>query len=345
MGSSTYSRDDAAARSTLRSSIAKDKGISYASAAFAYDHDIKTGVRAAKVHDTLSPHGVKIRESRDSAAHPVAVPIAVCLDTTGSMASVPAIIQEKLSHLMGAFLDDKASGKKYLGEGYPAIMIAAVDDYDAMGGTKGEGCIQIGQFESGIEIDDNLTNIWLTRNGGGTYQESYDLFLYMLANKTAHDHWDKRGRRGYAFIIGDEMGYPKVSKEQIHNVIGDTIQADIPLAEIVRQAQERYNVFFVTPNMTSHYGDPKLQRFWVDLLGQQNVIKLDQPEKICECIVGAVAICENHIGADDISTDLGFDSTALVPLARAGAGVSRYSADGLPAVAGSVGGVGGVERL
>lgn len=336
MGGSRYSNDDMKARSSLRAATAKSKGISVDRATFAYDHGIKMGTTAAKVHDTLSPKGVKVRESRDSDAHPITVPIAVCLDTTGSMAQVPALIQQKLSHLMGAFLDDKASGKKYLGEGYPAIMIAAVDDYRAIGA---EGCLQIGQFESGIEIDDNLTNIWLTGHGGGSYEEDYDLFLYMLARKTVHDHWEKRGRKGYAFIIGDEKGYPQVTARNVKEVIGDTLQADIPFAKIVKQAQERYHVFFVTPNMTNHYGDLVLSKFWVPLLGQQNVISLDDPNKICECIVGAVAICENHIGVADLSRDLGFDTTALVPLSRAEHDMAQYSADGLVPVGGSPGGV------
>lgn len=345
MGGSAYSRDDMAARSTLRSAVSKDRGIDIKSATFAYDHAIKTGAAAAKVHASLNPHGIKVRESRDSAAHPVSVPIAICLDTTGSMQAIPAILQEKLSHLMGAFLDDKASGKRYLGDGYPAIMIAAVDDYDAIGSRRSaaEGCLQIGQFESGIELDDNLTNIWLTGGGGGTYEESYDLFLYMLANKTAHDHWEKRGRRGYAFIIGDEKGYPVVSKQQVRVVIGDTIQGDIPFADIVRAAQERYHVFFVTPKMTSHYGDKILDKFWRPLLGQ-NVINLEDPAKICECIVGAVAAWEGDASAEDLATDLGVDlsmAKALVPLGRP-VGLSRYSAEGLPAVAGAAG---GVDRL
>jgi hypothetical protein len=337
-GSSTYSRDDYDARDALRSSTAKSAGIPKASATFAYDHDIKTGRTAAKVHDSLKPTNA-MRESRDSTAHPVTVPIGVILDTTGSMAEVPVIIQEKLSHLMGAFLDDKASGKRYLGDGYPAILIGAVDDYDAM---RGEGCLQVGQFESGLEIDDNLTNLWLTANGGGTYEESYQLALYFFARHTVHDHWEKRHRKGYLFLIGDEHAYDTVSKKQVKDIIGDSLEADIATAAIVKEAQRRYHVFFILPNMTIHYGDPSLEKYWVKLLGQQNVLKLEDPQKICELIVGAVAISEEHIGIDDIVADLGAGafSSALVPLSKVG--VASYSADALPAVAGSAG---GHERL
>lgn len=342
MGGSRYSNDDYAARSFLRSDIAAKKGISIDAATFGYDHDVKAG-RASGVHASLNPHGVKMRESRDSDAHPVTVPIIIVTDTTGSMQQVPKMLQKSLSRLMGRFLDDKASGKRYLGDGYPAIMIAAVDDYAAqrqVGHKDGAGTLQVGQFESGLEIDDNLTNLWMTGNGGGTYSESYELALYFAARKTAHDHMEKRGRKGYLFVIGDEHAYQAVSREAISAVIGDTAQDDIPLKEIIAAASQKYYVFFVIPNMTSHYGDRALEKYWVELLGQQNVLKLEDPDKICELIAGAVAICEENIGIEDLCGDMGATLNALVPLAKSGAGaISSYSAAGLVA-AGS-----GVERL
>lgn len=341
MGNTTFSRDDYAARTSTRAATAKAKGIGIASASFAYDHSIKTGAAKAEVHASLKPFKVN-RECRDSAAHPLSIPIAVFLDTTGSMAQVPGMIQAKLPHLMGCFLDDKASGKKYLGDGYPAILIGAVDDYDAMtySGHAGDGALQAGQFESGIEIDDNLTNLWLTGNGGGTYHESYELALYFAARHTVHDHYDKRGRKGYLFLIGDEHAYADVKKKEASDILGDAIEADIPFEAILHEAQERYHVFFIIPNMTSYYGDKGLEKWWVDRLGQQNVLKLDDPDKICEMIVAAVAICEEHIGIDDITADLGADATALVPLSKLGHGLDRFSAAGLPATS-----TGGTDRL
>lgn len=342
MGASSYSRDDYVVRSSLRATTAKTKGISHTAATFAYDHDIKTGASKPKVHPSLKPTNA-MRECRDSATHPVSVPIGILMDTTGSMGRVPIMLQERLTRLMGCFLEDKASGKKYLGDGYPAIMIAAVDDFDAMRGP--EGTLQVGQFESGIEIDDNLTNLWITSNGGGTYEESYELGLYFYARHTVHDHWEKRGKKGHLFIVGDEHAYRTVRKAQVAETIGDNIQADIPLAEVLAEVKERYHVFFIIPNMTNHYGDPQLEKDWVELLGQQNVLKLEDPSKICEMVAGAVAICEEYVGVDDLADDLhvGADFTkSLIPLSKVGAAVGKYSAAGLPEIAGTTA---GVERL
>ncbi len=341
MGGTSLSMDDYKARSTMRASYAATHGVSMASATMAYSHAISTGAVAATVHPSLSPKGTKLRESRDSAAHPVTVPIILSLDTTGSMAGVPLIIQQNLPKLMGRFIDDKASGKRYLGDGYPAIMVSAVDDYDAQGA---DGCLQVGQFESGIEIDDNLTNLWLTGQGGGTYQESYELALYFAARHTVHDNMEKRGRKGYMFIIGDEKAYDKVSRNQVNDVISvDPLQADIPLQAIVDEVKEKYHLFFIIPKNTSHYNDPVLYNFWVKLLGQQNVLKLEKPEAICDTIVGAVAICEEHVGVADLAADgLDVNTKALANIVPAGSGLTRYDAGSLPAVAGSGG---GTERL
>lgn len=332
MGYSGYSADEMSARVNLRAATGAP--------VFKHDADVKAG-RASGVAPSMNPLKVN-RESRDSDEHPVSVPIAVIMDTTGSMAAVPPILEAALTKLMGTFLDDKASGKRYLGDGYPSILIGAVDDYNAMVryGHKPEDCgaLQVGQFESGIEIDNDLEKIWLTKNGGGTYEESYELALYFMARHTAHDHMEKRGRKGYLFIIGDEHPYPNVDPTQVLKVIGDTIQAPISIKDIVAEAQKLYHVFFVIPNMTQHYGDNSLFSSWVNLIGQQNTLRLEDPTKVCELIAATVALCEENVGLDDMLADGTIDPSiraALVPLSRTGGSLAKVSAAGLPATTGS----------
>jgi len=337
MGGTSFSRDDYDSRQEYRSSTG--------TSAFTHDTAVKAG-KAVGIHPTMDPYGVKLRESRDSAAHPVTVPIALGKDFTGSMRKVPEIFQAALGKLMGHFLEDKASGKKYLGDGYPAILIGGFDDYAAMQSADGsaKGTVQVGQFESGLEIDDDLGRLWITGNGGGTGAESYQLYLYFIARHTAHDHWDKRRRKGFLFLFGDEESYPTVRKSEVQTIFGDEIPADIPVKDIIRECQERYHVFFVIPNMTSHYGSKGLETHWRGLVGDENVLLLDDPNKICELIVSTVALFEETATLEDLMADnvaTGLD-TALVPLSRKVGEVSRYDATGLPAttVVGS-----GTERI
>ena len=80
MGSGRWSTDvyDAAARFRAATGAS----------AFAYSDS-----GAARVHDTLDPLGVPVRESRDSAEHPESLAIAVLFDVTGSMRDVPRTLQ------------------------------------------------------------------------------------------------------------------------------------------------------------------------------------------------------------------------------------------------------------
>jgi hypothetical protein len=118
MGSTAWSAKHFDDRVVLRAATAKAKGITTDAAAFAYDHDIKTGKTAAATHKDLDPKGVVFRESRDSTAHPEAVPIAVLLDVTGSQADAPKIAQANLPKLMGLLIR-----KGYVE--HPAIFVLA----------------------------------------------------------------------------------------------------------------------------------------------------------------------------------------------------------------------------
>lgn len=333
MGGSAYSSNDYAARVAYRKSTNTPT--------FAHHDNVRTG-KAKGVHPSLSPRGVKIREARDSEAHPISVPIAILNDLTGSMQSVPITLQAQEPRLMGLFLQDRADGKGYLHGGYPAIMIAGCDDYFAIGA---EGALQVGQFESGLEIDDNLTNLWLTGNGGGNWQESYDLFLYFLAFHTAHDHFEKRGRKGHAFVICDEPLPQTITVQAVKEVIGDDLGRNLPIAEVIAKVQERYWLHCIIPNQTSHYDSEDLRTGWRKAIGAENVLLLQDPTKICELIVATVALCEGSVDLEDLAADnlaIGAVHTALVPLAKATGEISKYDAGSLPAVAGSAA---GNERL
>ncbi|HVJ92610.1 MAG TPA: hypothetical protein VM580_22570 [Labilithrix sp.] len=260
--------------------------------AFAYDKAVKADPRAKKVaHPKMSPHGVT-RESRDSDAHPESVAIGVVFDVTGSMGGIPVQLQKKLPQLMGLLLR-----KGYVQD--PQILFGAVGDYFA-----DRVPLQMGQFESGIEMDDDLGRLLLEGGGGGSYEESYELPLYFFARHTSIDCFEKRGKKGYLFLIGDEMPYKRATKEEIAKVIGDSLSDDLPIEDIIREAREKYHVFFVIPRGASHGADPALRERWVSLLGPQNVIVLENPEGVCEAIGVAIGLVEGTANVDTIDDDL-----------------------------------------
>lgn len=298
MGGSSWSTDAYNEAARLRKKAGKSD--------FAYDRAVRSS-RTWTIHPSLDPKGVKFRESRDSDAHPRSNSIAVFFDETGSMGGIPRVFQRKLAELMNILLV-----KGYIQD--PQILFGAFGD-----ATCDRVPLQVGQFESGVEMDEHLRNFILEGGGGGTNHESYELALYFLARHTSIDCWEKRGRKGYAFLIGDEKAYAAVNKQQVENLIGDTLEENIALRQIIAEVQRRYHFFFIFPRNASHGSDKEIQNFWLDLLGQ-NVIFLDDENAVSETIALTIGLTENAInqaeGEKDLS-DAGASAGAIKAAAKA----------------------------
>ncbi|MDQ2716983.1 MAG: hypothetical protein M3Z08_18925 [Chloroflexota bacterium] len=309
MGGTHWSTDAYKEAARLRKAAGKSD--------FAY-HDASKASGKMQIHPTLDPQGVTFRESRDSQAHPRSHPISVLFDETGSMGGIPRVFQKKLAELMGVLLV-----KGYIQD--PQILFGAFGD-----ATCDRMPLQVGQFESGVEMDEHLRNIVLEGGGGGTNHESYELALYFLARHTAIDCWEKRGRKGYAFLIGDEKAYPAVSQRQVAQLIGDGLQANIPLRQMIAEVQRRYHLFFIFPRNASHGHDEEIQNFWSDLLGQ-NVIFLDDENAVSETIALAIGLTEDAITLAEGGHDLG-EMGASPPAIEAASKALRDYASGKAAV-------------
>ena len=87
-----------------------------------------------QVHPLMDPHGVKFRESRDSADHPNSLPIIFALDVTGSMGKIPEMLaKQELPHFM--------EGLMSAGVPDPQIMFVAFGDAFC-----DNGPLQVGQL-------------------------------------------------------------------------------------------------------------------------------------------------------------------------------------------------------
>lgn len=279
---------------------------------FDYHSKVASGVAPPVVHTTLDPKKIAAsvtgkREARDSVEHPNSTPVICMLDVTGSMGEVPPMIQKALPKLLGLL-----TRKNYLED--PQICFGCVGD-----AYSDKYPLQVGQFESDIRIETDLTNMILEGGGGGTQQESYEMAFYFAARKTVSDAWEKRGKKGYMFITGDEGIYGTVSKTKVKEIFGDDLQADIPLKDIVEEAKERYHIFVIKPKGSSYDNDTKIVKQWKDLLGGENYLKLEDPNAICELIGLHIGLIEGTTDIDTAAKDMvdAGSSTALVTAATA----------------------------
>jgi hypothetical protein len=298
MGSGRWSTDVYAAAAGYRAATG--------ASAFAYSD---SGAR--KPHPALDPMNVGKRESRDSAEHPHSTPIAVLFDVTGSMGTVPRVLQTKLPQLLGLL-----TRKGYATD--PHILFGAVGD-----ATCDRVPLQIGQFESDNRMDDDLARIVLEGGGGGQKMESYELAMYFMARHTSLDSVVKRGRRGYLFLIGDEMPYPRVSPSAVGRFIGDALPEAIGTEQILAELRRSFDVYYLMPSAAGWGGDQEILRRWRELLGQ-NVLELDDLDAVCETIALTVGLGEDAIDLDAGLADLmdvgsahhGTVGKALAPLQR-----------------------------
>ncbi|MCW2937598.1 MAG: hypothetical protein JWN00_583 [Actinomycetia bacterium] len=238
------------------------------------------------VHPDLDPFGVGLRESRDSAEHPESLAVAVLFDVTGSMRWVPRTLQAKLPELLGLL-----QRKGYVE--HPQVMFGAIGD-----ATCDRAPLQIGQFESGNRMDDDLGKILLEGGGGGELRESYELAMYFMARHTSIDCFEKRGKRGYLFIIGDERAYPKLKAREVRRVVGDGLRDNCPLAFVLFALQRMYDVYLIIPEEAQNSGNAEVAAFWRSRLGQ-NVIQLDDLDATCETIALTIGLAEGAIDLDE----------------------------------------------
>ena len=136
-----------------------------------------------------------------------------------------------------------------------------------------------------------------------------------MARHTAIDCHEKRGRRGYLFVIGDEIPYAQVKRQEVGALLGDRLQTDVPVEDVVAELRRAYDVYHVLPKMTSNWGNPAVRRRWVELLGQ-NALRLEEPAGVCELIASTIGVAEGKVDLEQLTDDLR-DAGASAAVARA----------------------------
>lgn len=244
-------------------------------------HQARTEVfKQTQCHALMNPKGLKVRECRDSVDHPDSLGIAFALDVTGSMGDIPHLLAKQ----------ELPSFMKLLtacGVVDPQLMFMAIGD-----ATSDHTALQIGQFESTAELMDQwLTWSYLEGGGGGTGQESYELGFYLAAQHTDMDNWVKRKKKGYLFMTGDELPYPAVSRHQVESLLGEKLDEDIPIEEVIAAAAETYHLFFLIPDLARA---KRCEPRWKQLLGDHTIC-MESPKDACSVAAAIVGLTEKRL--------------------------------------------------
>jgi len=192
--------------------------------------------------DVYNPVYIDMRESRDSDDSPESTPIILGFDVTGSMDYLAIEIATNSLNKTITNLYDKQPVTN------PHVMCAA---FTAPNGSISGSALQVTQFEADIRVVEQLLDLKV-KFSGNTY--SYDnLVWYFAAKHTDIDCYNKRGKKGFLFCIGDEVcGYEdgdRLSPAQIKNIYGDVVTANQKIEDTYAMASEKYEIFHIVTDM------------------------------------------------------------------------------------------------
>lgn len=255
---------------------------------------------AKELDSELNPFGVKLREARDSADNPNSTALIIAQDVTGSM----GLISEVMAKKGVPTLLEEIYKRKPISD--PQVLCAAIGDIEC-----DRAPLQITQFEADLRIAKQLEKFFLEGAGGGNDHESYSMAWYFAAMHTATDCFEKRGKKGYLFTIGDELPTGILRKDDIQRVLGSAPERDMSDDELLTLVSRNWEIFHVIVEEGSYCRSNKAKVFqaWGNLVGQR-AIHLADHTKLAEVIVSAIQITEGQSHADVVKSWDG--STGLV---------------------------------
>lgn len=252
------------------------------------------------MHPSLNPYRVT-RESRDSLVNPESNAIIIGLDVTGSMGIIAdTMAREGLGTLVEEILRRKPVSD-------PHILACGIGD-----AWCDDAPLQVTQFEADIRIAEQLKMIWLEKGGGGNSHEGYHLPWYFAAQHTQIDCFEKRGKKGYLFTVGDEEPPPELLAGQAREIFGDSLQRDLSTDELLTLVSRMYHVFHVVVEEGSHARAhlPRVLDKWHRLLGQR-VLRLKDYRRLAEVVVSAIEVNEGR-DRDTVAKSWSGDTSVVV---------------------------------
>lgn len=264
----------------------------------------------------MDPNGLTLREARDNSDHPNTVPVIVALDETGSMGSIPdALVREHLGKLMETLIDNKVQDA--------TVLFMGIGDH-----LSDRFPLQVGQFESETSLLTKwLTGINLEGGGGGQHMESYLLAWLVAGRHTSTDSFEKRGKKGFLFTIGDESNHPKLEAHKLKSLLGYKEATDVTDEELLTEAQRQWHVFHIHCQQGSYPNQPDIMQYWKEKLGER-FIKLDDYHKLCEVMAATVAsLCGASL--DDVTAKMS-PGTALMVRDAVSAAIAATSHELVP---------------
>jgi len=198
-------------------------------------------------------------------------PIVIATDVTGSMASWPAEIFDRLPLLYQTL----SKYKEDLEICFAAIGDATCDDYP----------LQVNDFGKAVDLDEHLKALCAEGGGGGQHRETYELFAYYMLNKADTPN----AISPFLIIFGDEAFYEHVNPRHVEHYIGDVLQDPVDSMAVWKAIGQRFNTYLLHKKYHSPSLDGEIVEQWKQAIGEQKVIPIEYAERAVDVAMGIIA--------------------------------------------------------
>jgi hypothetical protein len=198
-------------------------------------------------------------------------PLIVAVDVTGSMASWPAEIFDRLPLLFNTLSQYRPD----LEICFAAIGDAAVDNWP----------LQVTSFASGFDLEQQLGALY-GEGGGGDAPESYGLFAHWV---NTHVAVPNAKEPPFMIVFGDITMHPKTPRAEVKTVLGDDpfgIGDHDSIAEWQKLTRTWNTWFLRRPNGTR--GD-EVDLQWGSAIGAQKIFHIQDEQRAVDYAMGLVA--------------------------------------------------------
>ena len=201
-------------------------------------------------------------------------PVIVAIDVTGSMASWPFEIFDRLPLLFNTLAQYRPDVEIC----FAAIGDAAVDRWP----------LQVTSFASGYDLEQLLGSLY-GEGAGGDAPESYGLFAHWV---NTHVEIPNPEEPPFLIVFGDITMHPKIAKGQIEHYLGDKTQSDVDSLEAWQTVTQKWNTWFLR-RPGGKRGD-KIDDQWGKAIGAQKVFHIEDEQRAVDYAMGLVARSWGH---------------------------------------------------
>lgn len=203
-------------------------------------------------------------------------PLVIAVDVTGSMASWPFEIFDRLPLLYNTL----AQYREDLEICFAAIGDASCDRWP----------LQVTTFARGFDLEQLLGSLY-GEGAGGDAPESYGLFAHWV---NTHVEVPNAEDPPFLIVFGDITMHPKVPADQVKRLLGDNTRRDVDALGAWQEVSKRWNTWFLR-RPSGKRGD-EVDQQWAKAVGPKKIFPIGDEQRAVDYAMGLVARAWGHFG-------------------------------------------------